>query len=381
MKNLRMIRGVCLLLWLIVVVGCQPSEVENLENNLRNNTLDSALLEGETMGEQESPTTPTLAFAPTATLTPEVMATNTPEVTQVPTGELHIISEPEGALASIVHNDLSEETPVSWALPPRIYSVTLTLAGYEDWTTSITVEAGSQMTLTATLRQQYTVIPIAEISGPLWHVQWSDDGQSLIYAVNGGFLPLYQEWWHYDVANGEKQVLPPPQTRVTNAVRELLGVCPFPLPENRPYPCLPTLWESPTSERIVFSSGKVEGEANTWLANMDGSDMVYLEKLLGSPEDVMWSSDGQWLLIGHYWGTDNSNLYYLVSSDGAFVENLEQLTSTSHFRVQGPKPAFSPDGQKLAFVGIETSGEPWNGQPWSPEKLDQEEAYNLYVLE
>ncbi|MCA9899363.1 MAG: PD40 domain-containing protein, partial [Anaerolineales bacterium] len=103
--------------------------------------------------------------------------------------------------------------------------------------------------------------------------------------------------------------------------------------------------------------------------------------ILDSPQEVMWSSDGQWLLMGIYWGVDNSNLYYLVSSDGTFVANLEELTSTSHFRVQGPKPAFSPDGQKLAFVGIETDGEPWNGQPWSPEKLDHEEAYNLYVLD
>jgi hypothetical protein len=66
----------------------------------------------------------------------------------------------------------------------------------------------------------------------------------------------------------------------------------------------------------------------------------------------------------------------LVSSDGTFVENLEELTGISHFRVQGLKPAFSPDGQKLAFVGRETEGE-----RLPVEQLDLEEAYNIYVLD
>lgn len=375
-----MISCVCLLICLTVAVGCQSGEVENLGNNSGNNTPGNALLQNETIVEQESPTRPSPALTPTVSRTPEIMATNTPEVTHVSTGEVYIISDPEGALAFIGNNNLREKTPLSWALPSGTYLVTLTMAGYEDWTTSITVEVGSRTTLTATLRQQHTVTPVDELNGPLWHAQWSDNGQSLTYAVNGGFLPVYQEWWHYDVANGEKQSLPSPQTRVTNVVRELLGVCPFPLPENRPYPCSPILWESPISERIVIQSEKLGSNVYTWLANIDGSDVIPIE-VLDAPQDVIWSSDGQWLLIGNYWGTDNSSLYYLVSSDGAFVANLEQLTSTSHFRVQGPKPAFSPDGQKLAFVGIETGGEPWNGKPWSAEELDQEEDYNLYVLD
>jgi len=194
--------------------------------------------------------------------------------------------------------------------------------------------------------------------------------------MNGGSLPIYQDWWHYDVINGVQQALTPPETRVTKAVRESLGICPFPLPEPRSYPCLPTLWESPTNERIVFSSGHVEGEINTWLANVDGSNALYLDTFPGSPGNVMWSSDDEWLLIGLHVGVDGSNLYYLVKSDGSFVKSLEEITNTSHFRVQGPKPQFSPDGQKLAFVGTEAIC-----KQMPCEDLDIEDEYNLYILD
>lgn len=386
MKIIRMISSGWLLLWLIVAIGCQPAVVDNKDSDSEGATLDSSLLEGETTDEQAPLTTPSLVPVITATLIPEVTATSAPEVTQILTGEVYILSDPVGALASVANSDLSGEAPVGWTLPPGTYSVTLTLAGYEDWTTLITVEPGVQITLTATLRQHHTIIPIEGVGG-VWELKWSIDGQFLTYSVNNEqgpphvqSLPGYQNWWRYDVSGSMKEALPPPQTRVTNTVRESLGICPFPLPETLPYPCSSNLSESPTSNRIVFTSEVLDSKVYTWLADIDGSNLIPLD-ILDSPQDVMWSSNGQWLLIGIYWGTDNSNLYYLVSSDGTFIANLEELTSTSHFRVQGPKPAFSPDGQKLAFVGIETGGEPWNGQPWSPEKLDQEEAYNLYVLD
>jgi hypothetical protein len=268
--------------------------------------------------------------------------------------------------------------------------------------TLIVTPTESSVTSTPTERQHHTIIPIEDLSCPIGNeqltaegipssldMQWSDDGQSLIYGRSNTqgpsyvqFLPYYQSWWQYNVESRCEQALPPLQTRVTNAVRQSLGICPFNSPETATYPCLSTLQESPISNRIVYSSGTLGFiDRNTWLANLDGSDSIYLEDIRGGPEDVIWSSTGQWLLIGHYWGVDGSHLYYLVSSDGTFVENLEELTSTSHFRVQGPKPAFSPDGQKLAFVGIETDGEPWNGKPWSYEILDQEEAYNIYILD
>ena len=71
-----------------------------------------------------------------------------------------------------------------------------------------------------------------------------------------------------------------------------MGVCPFALPETLTYPCLATLYESITSNHIVFSAGRnMSIEANTWLANVDGSEIIYLETFPDFPEDVIWSSN------------------------------------------------------------------------------------------
>jgi hypothetical protein len=381
MKNFRIIGAAYLILLLVAIVACQPSEVEDLEYKLESKTPVSSLQEN-VVSEAEEVVLPIVTPSPTitATSTAEIVATNTPTITQVPTGKVQIISEPEGALVSILNNSLSEETPVTWMLPLGIYTVTLTLAGYDDWIVPITVEASSEMTLTAILRQHHTIIPI-EKSAHIWELEWSEDGQSLTYSMGNEQWPLhvqslsiYQSWWRYDMVSSMKQILPSPQTRVSNTIREMLGICPFPVPEQLPYPCSSNLKESTISDRIVFQSEKLDSQIYTWLANTDGSDIIPLG-FSDSPQDVIWSSDGQWLLIGIYWGGDG-DLYTLVSSDGTIVENLEELTNTSHYRVQGPTPQFSPDGQKLAFVGIETGG-----RNLSVEQLDQINDYALYVLD
>ncbi len=381
MKETPIVTIICLMLLLGLTVGCQPSQVENRENNLPPRTPAVLLPGGGTATGQGE--TAIATPVPTATSTAEATSSSTPPATKISLAEVHIVSEPVGALASITSDDLSEQTPITWAMLPGTYTVTLALDGYEDWMTLITVTAGSQITLTATLRQHYTVIPIQEGILAASELRWSENGQSLIYALadehwpaHVQWSPFYQNWWLYDVATGVTQSLLPPQTRVTNAVRESLGICPFPLPETLLYPCSSNLEESPTSERIVFESAKLDSEIHTWMASIDGSDVVPLNKLPDTPNDVIWSSDGQWLLIGQYVGIDNSNLYYLVSSDDTLAESLEAITNTSHWMVQGVTPQFSPNGQKLAFVGIETEGKHLTG-----EQLNQEEAYNLYVLD
>lgn len=383
MKKTPVVIAFYLILFLKFAIGCQPNDVGNSENNPPMAMTATSFSEGVTATRQEPIATATLLPSPTITLTAITMSANVPATIETSTGELHIVSEPEGAMATIASEGLSAQTPVAWTIMPGTYTVTFTLDGYEDWITQITVIENSKTRITASLHKQYVIIPIEENAG-LFDVQWSEDGQSLIYALGDEqwpshvqFLPVYQTWWRYDITTGNKIALPPLQTRVTNPVRELLGICPFPLSESvpPPYPCNHTLQESPTSNRIVFSAGvNVSVEANTWLANIDGSDVVYLDNFPGYPEDVKWSSTDQWLLVGYYNGI--SKTYYLVSSDGTFVESLEGLTNTSHWRVFGPTPQFSPDGQKVAFVGIEIG----SGQ-FTEEQESQEDAYNLYVLD
>jgi hypothetical protein len=380
MKNTRIIATVWLMLLLTVTVACQPDGMERFENSSQTKVPVFASLENETDLIQEPLNTPTHVSYATATPLIEVIVTSIPLTTQTTTGLVHITSEPEGAWASVINTHLVEQTPVTWTMQPGMYTVTLTLNGYEDWATSVFVSAGEIVSVITRLHRDYTITPIEELQGPLWYLRWSDDGQSLTYALSDErwphhvrHLPVYQSWWTYNLGSRDKEALLPPQTRVTNSVRELLDICPFPLLETPPYPCSPTLQESPTSNRIAFSSGTLIGyDANTWLANIDGSDVIYVDDFPGTPEVVMWSRDDKWLLIGRYNAV--SNTYYLVSSDGTFVESLEELTNTSHWRVQGAKPQFSPDGQKVAFVGIEGSG-------LTQEQQDKEEAYNLYVLD
>lgn len=384
MKKEFIINILGLMVFLGIVISCQSDQGEIGENRSPTSTPTMFLPEGGTATRENITVMATSVVEPTPTSTARATPTSVLTATPMTTGQVHIISEPSDVSASVINTDVNAQTPVIWTLLPGTYTVTLSMPGYEDWMTPITVTAGSQMTITAILRQRYTIIPVQDGIRAASSVQWSEDGQSLTYALANNewpdhvqFLPVYQNWWRYDMVSGATQELPPPQTRVTDAVRESLGVCRFDEPESLPYPCLTTLQESPTSNRIAFSAGvNVSAEANTWLANIDGSEVVYLDTILGSPEEVMWSNDGKWLLIGRWAGIDNSHLYYLVSTDGSFVESLEDVTSISHWVVQGAKPQFSPDGQKLAFVGIETEGKQLTG-----DLLNQEEVYNLYVLD
>ena len=387
MKNTPIILLASLMFYLALLVGCQPNQIEDQVSISPTYTPSPTRpSESSVAVEEQIPATATATMTTTAmampivTNTASMMPTSTPPATPT-TGEVHISSEPDGAWASVINENLGGQTPLTWMLSPGTYTVTLTLPGYKDWASPITVTAGSSRLLTPILRQHHTIIPVAEPIVSVWDLKWADNGQSLVYAISDQqwpsyvrSLPVYQSWWLYDINSGENQAIPPPKTEVSNPVREALGICPFPQPETRPYPCSPTLWESPTSNRIVFSSGAIDGDANTWLADKDGSNVIYLDQLRASPEIVMWSSNGLWLLIGQYNGV--SNTYYLVSIDGAFVESLEQLTETSHWRVEKTAPQFSPDGEKVAFVGIET-----NGRQLTPEQLEDEEAYNLYILD
>lgn len=383
MKKSTMIILSCLLLYSGLLIGCQPGKVEDGSSILPTHTSAESMLENGSMTEPDIEATST--SIPPATSTAEVTPFSTLTASRLPSGEVNIFSEPTGAQASITAYDLSGETPVNWVVPSGMYTVTLMLDGYEEWTVPIAVTAASQITVTANLRQHYKVTPLIESNTAAFNVQWTDEGNSLIYSLTDTqwpahvlMLPVYQTWWQYDLGNRVTQEVPPPQTRVTNTTRESLGICPFPYAESNPfpYPCNNTLQESSSQKRIVFSSGKVTGEANTWLADIDGSDVIYLENYPGMPEDVRWSSDGRWLLIGYYAGVDRSKLFYLVSADGSFVESLEGLTNTSQWFIQGAAPQFSPDGQKLAFAGIKTDGESLTG-----EQLNEEEDYNLYVLD
>ena len=330
MKNMAGIHTVCLMLFVALVVGCQPSSVDSLEPRIPTNAY---------VAPRYLP--PDYTQDLDAVIVTTVVETITPESTEI----------------------IATDLPIA-ATPP-------------------TITVTNQISPTKELEQTHQFIPIDSEVALSRYIQWTDQGKSLIFSLTDLQLPAhstkyrtYRLWWEYDVETGSRQQLPPPQTRVSDAVRASLGLCPFDMSEATRYPCSSILHETADSEYFVFSSDHPSSATKTGIANVDGSNVVYVEGIPGSPGDVAWSSDNQWLLIGHYWGTDNSNRYYLVSTDGSFVQNLEELTGVSHFRLQGVKPQFSPDGLKLAFAGIEAD---CNRRPCP--QLDQEDEYGIYVLE
>ena len=69
------------------------------------------------------------------------------------TGILSISSSPRGATVT-VDGTLMGNTPSSLKLPPGQHSIAVSLGGYKDWVTSVTVEAGYTVPVKADLEKQ-----------------------------------------------------------------------------------------------------------------------------------------------------------------------------------------------------------------------------------
>lgn len=211
----------------------------------------------------------------------------------------------------------------------------------------------------------------------LRYVAWETEGSTLVYALvrpeARSAEPKDWAWWRYDLETSEKISLSPPVSRVAPEIRQQLDLCPtqqVPLVA-RPEPECPgpsKLLESPTSERIVFSPLSSYG-SDTWLGNIDGTNLIKLETPIESADHVQWSSDARWLLLSvHFPGMPGQFTHYLVSADGSFEMQFSILTSHDTFLLNGLFPQFSPDGTKLAYVGSTVF-----------DSFDRS-TYHLYVL-
>jgi TolB protein len=104
------------------------------------------------------------------------------------------------------------------------------------------------------------------------------------------------------------------------------------LTSNSPYDSTP-VW-SPDGSRIVFYSGRNYTYYALYVMNADGTNLVRLTTNGASPA---WSPDGQHVA---YRGSDSE--IYVVNADGT---NTTRLTFTGN----NDSPAWSPDGQRIAF--------------------------------
>jgi Tol biopolymer transport system component len=125
----------------------------------------------------------------------------------------------------------------------------------------------------------------------------------------------------------------------------------------------PTLLPTPLggSEEIVFQSGS--DLFSMYLVNVDGSGLRELLNNSSVAPEPAWSPDGQYLAflsndlipgainISHTTQNQISSQIYIVDADGS---NIRQLTQGSGNRSH---PTWSPDGKQIAFV----SGNPTQG--------------------
>ena len=137
---------------------------------------------------------------------------------------------------------------------------------------------------------------------------------------------------------------------------------------------------SPNGEWIAFMSGR-EGNNNIWVIRPDGSDLRQVTDVPGISEYPTWSPDSNRIAFHCTFGRVLANgtgdfEICVVNVDGT---GLIQLTDT---RGENKLPAWSPDGNKLAF---QTNRDGWPTLPdyvplgYDPGQFGDEEVYLMNI--
>jgi Tol biopolymer transport system component len=104
---------------------------------------------------------------------------------------------------------------------------------------------------------------------------------------------------------------------------------------------------SPDGERVAFLSDRAGGEAQLWVCDRDGSNLVQLtsfgERRAGSPS---WSPDGRWIAFD---ALDEEELWqvFVLSADGG---PPRKITSGP---ARHSRPSFSPDSAWVYFSKLQ----------------------------
>ena len=104
---------------------------------------------------------------------------------------------------------------------------------------------------------------------------------------------------------------------------------------------------SPDGEWLAFARGGSAEERGLWLRNPDGVNLVHLTD--ENDSNPVWSPDGKHIVFVRE--TDGNADLYLASrlKDGTWQDDVELTRLTQH-EEDDLAPAWSPDGDSIAFV-------------------------------
>lgn len=375
-------------LLLVLLIGCTSNEDPDPPSSTPVATpVPTNVTSIRTTIEATRPSETSVPPTATPTLIPLNTATSTHEPTPLP-AFLSVVSQPEGALLAIAEAGLTVNTPYSTELPSGLYTVSVSLEGYQNWQENFLLQAGETHELSVNLvanpgiaGQYMTLAELGSVSGfseqrYLTDITWEPEQNAFVYAIQEGrgFTEAKDwAWGRFDLLNRETLALEAPQSLVNSETRAVLYLCPLDEQEwDGPTRCsyITKVFESDVHDLLVFSPVPEEPyiEGDLWIANLDGSNAQMLADF--RPAYAHWSMDGQWLATGRsFAGLPGQVIHYLVSKDGSYIETLQQITGIDSFYLNGLFPQFNPTKPELLIAGSEVS-----------ESRDESD-YKLYILD
>jgi len=102
---------------------------------------------------------------------------------------------------------------------------------------------------------------------------------------------------------------------------------------------------SPDGTRVAFVRYTLDGDADVWAMNLDGSGLQNLTEVGNATSGIDWRSDGEAIVFTGITDDDLFVLYQYLFATGESTQLTFPVTDASDF-----DPDYSPDGTKVAFI-------------------------------